>query len=69
MSGVVASPQNTVENDVGVACNARLFGVRNMSDMIVNTGKKIGVANLSRIDRNLGKRKGRKIFRPFLFVF
>jgi hypothetical protein len=36
----------------------------------VNSGnKKIGVARLSRIDRKLGKRKGRKIFRPFLFVF
>ena len=67
---MLVSLKITAENDLGVTYKASLFGVRSTSDVIVNSGnKKIGVARLSRIDRKLGKRKGRKIFRPFLFVF
>jgi serine protease len=46
MSGVVASPRNTVGNAVGVAYNSSLISVRGTSDVIVNTGnEKDGVAD------------------------
>lgn len=45
MSGVVASPRNTVGNAVGVAYNSNLISVRGTSDVIVNTSdEKDGVA-------------------------
>jgi serine protease len=45
MSGVVASPRNTVGNAVGVAYNANLISVRATSDVIINTSdEKNGVA-------------------------
>ena len=45
MSGVIASPRNTVGNAVGVAYNSNLISVRGTSDVIVNSGnEKDGVA-------------------------
>lgn len=45
MSGVIASPRNTVGNAVGVAYDANLVSVRGTSDVIVNSGnEKDGVA-------------------------
>jgi serine protease len=59
MSGVVASPRNTVGNAVGVAYNSSLISVRGTSDVIVNTGnEKDGVADALIL---LGRRSDVKI--------
>lgn len=59
MSGVVASPRNTVGNSVGVAYNASLISVRGTSDVIVNSGnEKDGVADALVL---LGRRSDVKI--------
>jgi subtilisin family serine protease len=59
MSGVVASPRNTVGNAVGVAYNASLISVRGTSDVIVNSGnEKDGVADALVL---LGRRSDVKI--------
>lgn len=59
MSGVVASPRNTVGNAVGVAYNANLISVRGTSDVIVNSGnEKDGVADALVL---LGRRSDVKI--------
>lgn len=59
MSGVVASPRNTVGNAVGVAYNSNLISVRGTSDVIFNAGnEKDGVADALVL---LGKRSDVKI--------